>query len=133
MDSAKKSRREVFVAHVRTEPSIGRLSVVLSKIASMAILAALVTAAWVVFSFVRTSLAGAPEVEQQQAIQTTRTSEATSQTQLSKREPIVYISAADTTYYHQCGHTPEGGGRQALSASLARSRGIQPCPVCFRR
>jgi hypothetical protein len=129
MDSSKQSRRPAFVYPVRAQNQAGGLDVVLSKVASLAILATLLVVAWVAFSFLRTSLAGSPQ--EAQSVPTTKAVAPTVPAHLAKREPIVYVAETDTTYYHQCGHMPEGCPRQAVTASVARTRGFAPCPDCF--
>jgi hypothetical protein len=129
MDSSKQSRRPAFVYPVRAHNQAGALDVVLSKVASLAILATLLVVAWVAFSFLRTSLAGSPG--ETPPIPTTKAVAPAVPNHLAKREPIVYVAETDTNFYHQCGHMPEGCPRQAVPASVARTRGFAPCPDCF--
>jgi hypothetical protein len=130
MDSSNKVRRSAFVNPVWAQVQSGGLAVVLSKIASLAILAAVVTAAWVAFSFVRTGFTSSDDEEVTAAPAVVRPAE---NAVPPKREPIVYVAESDETYYHQCGHAPADSPRQAVPASLARSRGFEPCPVCFKK
>jgi hypothetical protein len=133
MDSANKFRRSAFVNPVWAQVQSGGFAVVLSKLASLAILAGLLVAAWVAVSFVRTGLAVSDETEQAPQAPPVRAPEGASNTVAPKREPIVYVAESDSTHYHQCGHAPTDGPRQAIPASLARSRGLEPCSVCFRK
>ena len=113
------------------------LTAVVSNIASLAILAVLLFAAWIVFSFVRVILAGSeesaaapsPAALTGQAFGTAAGSPAPA---LARREPLVYLTEGDPAYFHLCGHNPTGASRHALPTSMARSRGFAPCPDCFR-
>jgi len=113
------------------------LGVILSKAASLAILASLVLTAWVVFSFVRISLAG--NVGEVSAEVTAASAPArhpdipAAAVNLAKREPLVYITDGDAKHFHLCGHNPTGAKRQAIPAGLARTRGFVACPACFRQ
>jgi hypothetical protein len=131
MDSEQQSRRSAFVFPVRAQPQAGGLPVVLSKVASLAILAAIVTAAWVAFSFVRTGLAGSREDTPPPA--GAHIPQSAAKSQPAKREPLVYLAESDSTYYHQCGHTPDDSPREAVPVSLAKTRGFAPCPECTLR
>jgi hypothetical protein len=117
------------------------LTVIVSKAASLAILASLVLTAWVAFSFVRISLAGnlgdvsagaGPEPVPPGAPAKPGDVPAAA-VNLAKREPLVYITEGDATHFHLCGHNPTGAERQAIPAGLARSRGFSPCQACFRQ
>lgn len=111
------------------------LRAIVSKAASLAILAAIVLVAWVAFSFARISLAGDFEpaaASSAQLVPAAKPAEASAATNLGRRESLVYVTSGDERHYHQCGHNPTGAERQAITTGLARTRGLQPCPACFR-
>ena len=114
------------------------LPAVVPKIASMAILAALLATAWVAFTFVRVSLAesATPAPAASQARPAARTAEPLAgavATTLGKREPLVYLTEGDAATYHLCSHNPTGAPRQAVPVAMARSRGYAACGSCFRQ
>ena len=113
---------------------IGNASTIVSKAASLAILATLALVAWVAFSFVRISLAGdAPPVSAHaDAALPAKKPENQGSSNLSQKDSLVYISDGDAQHYHQCGHNPTGNERQAVVPALARTRGLTPCPACFK-
>jgi hypothetical protein len=114
------------------------LASTVSNIASLAILAALLLAVWVAFSFVRVSLAGGegsddPPSQVAPPGQAPGMAAGSVPATLAKREPLVYLAEGDAAYFHLCGHNPSGASRHALPAAMARSRGFAPCPDCFRQ
>jgi len=53
-------------------------------------------------------------------------------TVLSRREAMVYIVSGDDVFFHTPVHVMHEAQRQAVAVSVARSRGLVPCPVCFK-
>jgi hypothetical protein len=56
-------------------------------------------------------------------------------TQLKSKEkrPLVYSVPGDKVHYHASTHLPPNSDRRALSEEAALSRGLKPCPICFKK
>jgi hypothetical protein len=125
MHSRRYGRKALFLDDLQRT-----LTAVVSNVASLAILAVLLVAVWVAFSFVRVSLAEDEELAPA-TLPTPASTINTGGANLSRREPLVYV-ADDSSYFHVCGHNPTGATRHALPASMARTRGYEPCPDCIK-
>src|SRR5687767_13340564 len=79
------------------------LKTVVSKAASLAILASLALTAWVVFSFLRISWAGGADGATAQTAVDAVPARGADDAGSARREPLVYLSGGDTKHYHLCG------------------------------
>jgi hypothetical protein len=101
-----------------------------SRAAVLTAVAVLVVVAWLAIAFDRVGLAGARDVAPLTQA-TTVSQQAPRTTTLAKREAMVYLVAGDETHYHASVHEPNTN-RKAMCVSMAKSRGLAPCPACFR-
>lgn len=112
----------------------------LSSVGALAILAVLVGGGWLILALGRTSSGRAAamrtvEVAAPKAdVQATPVSNPAGlkPTVLARREPMVYVIADDSVFYHCSVHVMHETERQAVGLSVAKSRGLEPCPVCFK-
>ena len=109
-----------------------------SRAAVLTAVGAVIAAAWLVIAVNRVGIAVANEgvgpaaVSSRQPAQATPVNHGTNRaTTLSKRDAMVYLVAGDDAHSHAPVHAPDAS-RQAVSLSLAKSRGLVPCGVCFR-
>jgi hypothetical protein len=92
---------------------------------------------WAVVGFSRTGLAGAkgaPRNAVAAPIVATPVNNpiGAKPTTLSRREPMVYVFADDKDFYHSPVHAMHDANRQAVAVSVAKARGLEPCPICFK-
>ena len=106
---------------------------------SFAVLITLLSAGWMALSFLRSEFTGRPSgsgaesKSRQEAPVSTSSVEPVAESQGAARPSIlVYFAASDAVYYHNSTHLHALTGRTALSEQAARSRGLKPCPVCWR-
>jgi hypothetical protein len=140
MLTSRSYRRSALKLIARVRLLGKRSAPALSSFATLATLAVLIVGAWIVIAFTRVGLAGAieaPPVPVSAPRSDVQTAPLAGQglaqpTVLSKRDAIVYVVNGDSVYYHCPVHAMHDSQRQAVALSVAKSRGLTPCPVCFR-
>lgn len=139
MTSSRSYRRSALKLIARVRILGKRGAPALSSVATLAALALVIVVAWVVVGFTRVSQAGVtetlPAVPVTPALAATPVSSQSPNrsTTLAKRDPIVYTVEGDTTYFHAPVHTMHAAERCAVSLSVAKVKGLGPCPICFKK
>ena len=138
MNHVKQYRRSALKLIARARMRGKDAEPLLRGIASITAVAAAGAVVWAILGFARVGFA---EIEQpnprtsQPASESAVSNEATTNARggtLARRECLVYITDGDATHYHSSVHTANESERKALSIDLARSKGLEPCPTCFR-
>lgn len=132
-------RRSTLKAIVRAKRRVRGATVLVSRVASIAILLASVVTIWGILSFARVGIAGANEPAQQAKPsripileRPVDTKQAPKSTVLSKRDMLVYVVTGDETHFHASSHDGEETQRRAIPLASAIGRGMTPCEACFR-
>lgn len=139
MNIHRSYRRSVLKLIARLRMLSKRSAFQASNVATLAVLATVIVTAWLVIAFSRVSVASSSEshtvepIPVRAPVQATPVSQSWSanSTVLAKREVLVYILDGDSTYFHSPMHVHDSD-RQAVPLAVAKTRGLVPCPVCFR-
>jgi hypothetical protein len=106
---------------------------------SVAVLITLLSAGWVALSFLRSELGRRPSLSGTElkarddlSVSNSGAEAAANNVSTGKASILVYSALGDSDFYHSSSHLPAKAERTALSEEAARSRGLKPCPVCFR-
>ena len=140
MTNIHRIRRTILKTIVRLRSGRSNAYLYLSRAASFGLLVGLACVAWLVFSFARTSFAGADsfpdtvnQVESHRpSAHPPKSSRTIDSTFLTRRDIIVYVVEGDDQHFHCTGHVSDQQQRRAISFKSAKSRGLKPCSVCYR-
>lgn len=138
MESIKQYRRAALKLIARARIRGKRAEPLLRGAASLAAVAAAGAVVWSLLGFARVGLAGGGHPQSRPATPAAEvvapndvvTNAGTGT--LAKRECLVYVTEEDGSFYHASVHTAHESQRQAIGIDLARTKGLAPCPVCFR-
>lgn len=97
------------------------------KLASLAAFMLLLGAGWAALSYLRVGLYS------RQAPSTIPSAAALTQLKSRLKEKLVYSVPEDKVHYHASTHLPPHSDRTAMSEEAALSRGLKPCPICFKK